>query len=281
MGATPVDVDLMRSPIRRHGASLLAGLLLVTLARPVAAAPPAFDGTTVLQAEANLGSLVNAERTAQGLIALPPDPAVMAIARERAETMAATDLMSHQNPDGSDVFAAIAASGIPWFAAGEVLVWNSYAEETESTANAVAAWFGSPEHRSVLLSGDFNYAGFGAAVSPTSGNRYYAGVLVRRTDRSAAWARAGVTSMRIIDPSRVRVTVRWTGGDMRLQVLTAGLRNYEVQRRVAGGAWRPLGFRTGTSVTETLPRARTYQFRIRARDRVGNSGPWTVVTVKV
>ena len=278
MGATPVDVDLMRFPFRRHGASLLAGLLLVTLARPVAAALPVFDRTTVLQAEAHLGSLVNAERIAQGLVALQLDPAVMAIARERAETMATTDLMSHQNPDGSDVFAA---SGIPWFAAGEVLVWNSHAEEAESTTNAVAAWFGSPEHRSLLLSTDFNYAGFGAAVSPTSGNRYYAGVLVRRTDRSAAWATAGVTSMRIIDPSRVRVTVRWTGGDIRLQVLTAGLRNYEVQRRVAGGVWRPLGFRTRTSVTETLPRSRTYQYRIRARDRVGNSGPWTVVTVKV
>lgn len=271
----------MPTAIRRVSASLFAVLLLVSLAGPAAAALPAFDLTTLVQAEANLGSLVNTERTAQGLVALQLDPDVVAIARQRAETMAATDLLSHRNPDGSDVFDAIAAAGIPWFGAGEVLVWNSWATEADSTAQAVVAWLGSPPHRSILLSADFNYAGFGAAVSPTSGNRYYAGVILKRTDRTAPWTKAGTTSRRIIDAARAQVTVRWTGGDPRLQVLTAGLRDYEVHRRVVGGAWRSLGFRTGTSVTETLPRARTYEYRIRARDRAGNRGLWSLVTVKV
>jgi len=266
---------------RRLSASLFAGLLLVSLAGPAAAALPAFDLTTLVQAEANLGSLVNAERTGQGLVDLQLDPDVVAIARQRAETMAATDLLSHKNPDGSNVFDAIAAAGIPWFGAGEVLVWNSYAAEADSTAQAVAAWLGSPPHRSILLSADFNYVGFGAAVSPISGNRYYAGVLLKRTDRTAAWAKAGTTSQHVLDATRTQVTVRWTGGDPRLQVLTAGLRDYEVQRRVVGGAWRSLGFRAGTSVTETLPRARTYEYRIRARDRAGNRGLWSLLTVKV
>jgi len=65
------------------------------------------------------------------------------------------------------------------------------------------------------------------------------------------------------------------------QVLTAGLRDYQVQRRVVGGTWRSLGYRTGTSVTETLPRSRTYEYRIRARDRVGNRGAWVLVKVRV
>ncbi|MDO8485968.1 MAG: CAP domain-containing protein [Candidatus Limnocylindrales bacterium] len=271
----------MPTAVRRLGASLFAGLLLVSLAGPAAAALPAFDLTTLVQAEANLGSLVNAERTTNGLVALQLDPDVMAIARQRAETMAATDLFSHKNPDGSDVFDAIAAAGIPWFGAGEVLVWNTYATEADSTAQAVAAWLGSPAHRSILLSADFNYAGFGAAVSPISGHRYYAGVFLKRTDRTAAWTKAGTTSVRVLDATRARVTVRWTGGDPRLQVLTAGLRDYEVQRRVVGGAWRSLGLRTTTTVTETLPRARTYEYRIRARDRAGNRGIWSVVAVRV
>lgn len=254
---------------------------MVSLAGPAAAALPAFDLSTLGQAEANLGAMVNAQRETQGLIDLQLDPDVMAIARQRAETMAATGLLSHQNPDGTDVFDAIAAAGIPWFGAGEVIVWNNWAAEGDSTAQAVSAWLGSPSHASILLSGDYNYAGFGAAVSPVTGNRYYAGVLLRRTDRTAAWSRIASTSQIVVDSTHSRVTVRWTGGDPRLQVLTAGLRDYEVQRRVVGGTWRALGYRTTTTVTEILPRARTYEYRIRARDRVGNRGQWSLITVKV
>jgi uncharacterized protein YkwD len=270
---------------RRLGGTIFASLLVISAMGPVAAAVPtalpAFDLSTLAQAEANLGSMVNAEREAQGLVDLQLDPDVVAIARQRAASMAAMDVMTHQNPDGTDVFDSINAAGIPWFGAGEVIVWNNWAAEGESTAQAVAAWFGSPSHRAILLSDDYNYAGFGAAVSPVSGNRYYAGVLLRRTDRTAAWSKIGSTSQRIVDATHTSVTVRWTGGDPRLQVLTAGLRDYEVQRRVVGGSWRELGYRTTTSVTETVPRARTYEYRIRARDRVGNRGEWSLITVKV
>jgi uncharacterized protein YkwD len=267
--------------VRRFGALVLAGLLVISFAGPAAAALPTFDLTTLVQAEATLGSLINAERTAQGLVELRVDPDMVTIARLRAEAMAATDVMSHENPDGSDVFDQIVAAGVPWFGAGEVLVWNSWPAATDSTTQAVNAWFGSPPHRAILLSSDFNYVGFGAAVSPVSGKRYYAGVLVKRTDRTAAWVNPGTTSVRVVDAIRSRVTVRWTGGDPRLQVLTAGLRDYEVQRRVVGGSWRALGYRTATSVTEALPRSRTYEYRIRARDRAGNRSPWVLITVKV
>jgi len=267
--------------MRRLGASLIAVLLLGSLAGPAAASMPAFDLATLAQAETNLATRVNGERSARGLIALQLDPDAVAIARQRAETMAATDVLSHQNPDGTNVFDAIVAAGIPWFGAGEVIVWNSWPTESDSTAQAVAAWFGSLPHANILLSTDYNYAGFGAAVSPVSGKRYYAGVILKRTDRTAAWAKAGATSQLIVDATRTQVTVRWTGGDPRLQVLTAGLRDFEVQRRVLGGSWRVLGYRTTTSVTETLPRARTYEYRIRARDKVGNRGAWSTITVTV
>jgi len=266
---------------RRLAAVLFASLMLATVAGPAAAALPVFDLTTLVQAETDLGQLVNRERTAQGLVELQLDPDAMAIARNRAETMAAADLLSHQNPDGSDVFDAIASAGIPWFGAGEVIVWNNYPTAPDSTAQAVAAWLSSPSHRALVMSTDYNYAGFGAAVSPVSGKRYYAGVLLKRTDRTAAWARARSTTATFVDATHTRVTVRWTGGDPRLQVLTAGLRDYEVQRRVVGGTWRALGYRTTTSVTEILPSARTYEYRIRARDRAGNRGLWAPVTVKV
>jgi hypothetical protein len=267
--------------VRRLAASLFAALLLVSLAGPAMAALPVFDLTTIARAETDLGLLINQQRVAAGLIQLQVDPDAMAIARQRAETMAAADVLSHQNPDGTDVFDAIVAAGIPWFGAGEVIVWNNYPTAPDSTAHAVSAWMGSSPHRSIVMSGDYNYAGFGAAVSPVSGNRYYAGVFLKRTDRTAAWARVGTTATRIVDATHTQVTVRWTGGDPRLQVLTAGLRDYEVQRRVVGGTWRALGYRTTTSVTETLPAARTYEYRIRARDKVGNQGLWALLTVRV
>lgn len=260
---------------------MVAVLVLVSFAGPAAAAMPVFDLATLAQAETSLATRVNAGRSSHGLIALQLDPAAVDIARQRAETMAATDVLSHQNPDGTDVFDAIVAAGIPWFGAGEVIVWNTWPTEADSTAQAVAAWFGSAPHANILLSTDYNYAGFGAAVSPVSGKRYYAGVILKRTDRTAAWAKAGTTSQRILDGSRTQVTVRWTGGDPRLQVLTAGLRDYEVQRRVVGGSWRVLGYRTTASVTETLPRARTYEYRVRARDKVGNRGAWITIRVTV
>jgi uncharacterized protein YkwD len=267
--------------VRRLGSALLAAFMLGSLAGPAAAALPVFDLATVAQAEADLRLLVNRERTAQGLVGLQADPDAMAIARSRAETMAAMDLLSHRNPDGTDVFDAITAAGIPWFGAGEVIVWNSYAAALDSTAQAVASWMASSTHRAILLSSDFNYIGFGAAASPVTGNRYFAGVLLKRTDRTPAWAKPGSISRRVVDATRTRVTMRWTGGDPRLQVLTAGLRDYEVQRRVAGGSWRSLGARTTTSLSETLRRARTYEYRIRARDRAGNRGSWVTVRVRI
>jgi hypothetical protein len=255
--------------------------MVVALAGPAVAALPAFDLTTIAQAETDLALRINQERVAAGLVELQVDPDAMAIARRRAEAMAATDVLSHQNPDGTNVFDAIVAAGIPWFGAGEVIVWNNYPTAPDSTAHAVAAWMGSPSHRSIVMSGDYNYAGFGAAVSPTSGNRYYAGVFLKRTDRTAAWARIGTSTTQAVDSTHSLVTVRWTGGDPRLQVLTAGLRDYEVQRRVVGGTWRALGYRTNTSVTETLPSSRTYEYRIRARDKAGNRGLWALMTVRV
>ena len=157
---------------------------------------------------------------------------------------------------------------------------NTYPTEPESTRQAVSTWLASPGHRSIILSSDYNYAGFGAAVSSTTGNRYYAGVLLKAPDKTGGWTKAGAASVQILDATRARLTVRWMGSDTRLQVLTAGLRDFEVQRRVAGGAWHSLGFRTGTSVTELLPRARTYEYRIRARDRAGNRGAWRSVSVR-
>ena len=271
----------MPAAVIRLASPILAGVLALSVAPTVSAAYPGpFDLATLIQAEGDLAKQVNDQRSAFGLVALQLDPGAMAIAERRAQTIATMDVLSHTGPDGRTVFDAINASGMTWFSAGEVLVWNTYPTEPESTVQAVSAWLESPTHRSIILSNDYNYAGFGAAVSSTTGHRYYAGVLLKTPDRTGGWAKAGSISAQAQDTVTSRVTIRWSGADTRLQVLTAGLRDFEVQRRVTGGAWQSVGTTTRTSLSVTVARGKVYDFRVRARDKAGNRGAWSTVSVR-
>lgn len=258
----------------------MAAVLSLSIAgSAVAAELPAFDGRTLIQAGTDLMALLNGQRVARGLVALQADPEAMAFATGRAEAMASMGMLSHTGPDGRTVFDTIRASGMTWYGAGEILGWNNYPTEPDSTAHAVAAWLASPTHASIVLSADYNYVGFGAAISST-GNRYYAGVFLKLPDRTAGWVSAGPISATALDATRSRVNLHWTGGDTRLQVLTAGLSAYEVQQRSAGGAWQSAGTTTHSSLSVTVARGKVYEFRIRARDRAGNRSAWSSVSVR-
>lgn len=270
----------MPTSLRRLALSILIVVLGLSIVGPAAAAGlPAFDVLSLAQARTDLATVVTDQRVARGLIALQLDPKATAMATSRAETMASMDALGHAGPDGRTTFDAIRASGITWFGAGEVIAWNTEPTEPESTAKAVADWLASPTHEAIVLSSDYNYVGFGAAVSAT-GNRYYAGVFLKVPDRTAGWAKAGPISATVLDATKSRVTVRWTGGDIRLQVLTAGLRDFEVQHRLAGGAWQSAGITAHLSLSVTLVRGRVYEFRVRSRDRAGNRSCWSSVSVR-
>jgi uncharacterized protein YkwD len=264
----------------RLGTSIIAGLLVASIAGSTSAAVlDPFDAATLALARADLASLLNAQRVANGLVSLQLDPSATAIAQERAETLAATDLVSHVAPDGHTVFDAISAAGLSWFGAAEVLAWNTYPTEPDSTAQSVSAWLASAEHRSIVLSSDYNYIGFGAAVSPATGKRYYVGVVLKELDKTGGWTKASYALVQGYDATRVRITVAWTGADTRLQVLTAGLRDFEIQRRASGSAWQSLAITTHTSLTVTVWRGVVNEFRVRARDNAGNRGAWSSIFV--
>jgi uncharacterized protein YkwD len=266
--------------VARLAAPILAAVVGLSVAGPaMAAGLPPFDVQTLDQAQIDLVTLVNQQRVAHGLIALQSDADATAFATRRAQAIASMGVLTHTGPDGQTVFDAIRASGMTWFAAGEILVWNNYPTEPDSTAHAVAAWLASPSHNAIMLSADYNYVGFGAAVS-ASGDRYYAGIFMKLPDRTAGWAAVGPVSVAALDATKSRVTVRWSGGDTQLQVLTAGLRVFEVQRRMAGGAWLSAGTTTRSSLQLTLARGHLYEFRIRARDNAGNRSAWTSAPVR-
>src|SRR4051794_1734274 len=168
---------------------------------------------------------------------------------------------------------------ITWFAGGEILAWNHYPTEY-TTAEAIRAWMASPDHHAIMVSTGYNYVGFGAAVS-ASGIRYYAGVFIREPDETGAVARFGTISKRSVDHSHTRVTIRWSGADRRLQVLTSGLRYYQVQRRRVGGAWHSWPITTATRRSVTWSKAYDRQVRVRARDHAGNWGAWKVIRINL
>ena len=277
----------MSTAARRLAALLLAGMLIVPLAAPVGAVePPPLDPVVqvatpefLAQAGRDLVTLANRQRAAYGLVNLQMDPDLMAIARARAEVMAANDVMSHTEPDGRKVWDRLAAAHITYCAGGEILAWNHYPLEY-TTGEAIRAWMASPDHHAIMVSSGYNYVGFGAAVSAT-GLLYYAGLFLRERDETGAWAKFGTVSKRSVDSSWTRVTIRWYGADRRLQVLTAGLHYYQVQRRRVGGAWHSWPITTATRKTVTWSKAYDREVRVRARDRAGNWGPWKVIRINL
>jgi uncharacterized protein YkwD len=271
----------MRTPARR---SVLAGLVL-TLAfglvpAPSPAAASTVAATTIAAAERTAFDLTNGRRTGAGLVTLKADPRLFSLARQRAEYMAAHDTFSHTQADGTTVFDLISAQGITWYGAGEIIAWNTAAALDYSASFAVKAWMDSPGHRAIIMSTGYNYVGFGLAISPTTGRRYWAGVYLKGPDRTGAWAKVASATSTVVDGATAKVTVKWSGNDTKLQVLTAGLRNYQAQKRTDGGAWTDYGTMTATSLTKTWARGHVYDIRVRASDKAGNWGAWNMVTVR-
>lgn len=262
---------------RRLAPLALAAILLFPAAASVSAATEA----TPSAAEGAALTYANKERTARRLVPLRLDARLQAIADGRAQTMATEDELSHDQADGNNVFDILSANDVAWYGAGEIIAWNNTTGLTSSAAGAISQWMHSTGHRTIMLSSNYNYVAFAVAVSPNSGRRYWAGVFIKGPDRSGAWTSLSTPVKQILSSTRTKVTFRWTGADTALQVLTAGLRYYEVQRRVAGGEWASYGMTTTTSLSTSWGRGYTYEFRVRAVDQVGNWGGWKTVTVKL
>jgi len=274
---------MVASPRRFAGAALAAALLLgASGARP---APTAAADLTMSAAEALMARTLNADRAAAGLVPVRVDSRLTSIARARSADMAAKNYFSHTQPDGRTVFDILSASAIKWYTAGEIIAWNTWPTLTDSVSVANDMWLNSPTHRSIIMATAYNYMGIGLAIDG-SGKKYWTAVFIKGPDRTGGWvtitplAQPAAVSIASVSTSRV-VSLSWRGGDIPLVVLTAGFRNYQIQRRIDGGPWAwATTWTTSTSRTIKAYAGRTYDFRLRACDRAGNCGRWSLVTFR-
>ena len=260
---------------------LIPLLIGVALLLPAAVPTVVSASSTQDSAEAMMLKKMNYERTKRGLVALRLDTRIAAIARDRSEYQARTGDADHTQ--GSyKVFDFIQAAGIKWYAAGEIIAQNRYYPSIEdSAAAAIKGWLGSSTHRSILLSKGYNYVGFGYAMNESNQRRYWTGVYLKGPDRTAPVAEFVGVSKRSASGGYIAIKIRWDGADRRLQVLTSGLRYYQVQRRVVGGTWKSWSYTTAEEKTVKYYPGRDREFRVRARDKAGNWSTWDTVKVSL
>jgi spore germination protein YaaH/flagellar hook assembly protein FlgD len=97
-------------------------------------------------------------------------------------------------------------------------------------------------------------------------------------DKFAPDTKAPVVGIRNLAPVQANpaFTVVWTGTD------ASGIKSYDTQVSINGGTWKAwLSKTTATKATYVSLEGRSYAFRVRARDVLGNTGSWTVATTWV
>jgi uncharacterized protein YkwD len=265
-----------RAPLFRR---LAAGALPLVIGAALLAPTPASATTTmptaseINAAEIAMVNAINADRQAVGLVGVRVDTRLMAIAGARSADMVAKDYFSHTQPDGRNLFDILNAQRITWYNAGEIIAWNNYPmDSTVSAGNR--QWMGSPSHKAIILSKDLNYIGVGLALDPDTGKKIWTADFIKGPDRTGAKAvvAAPTISAGSTSTSR-RAYVSWSGSDVRLQVLTAGLKSFRVERRIDGGAWSVVW--SGTTLraaTFSVGVKHLTEFRIYAIDNRGNMG---------
>jgi hypothetical protein len=115
-------------------------------------------------------------------------------------------------------------------------------------------------------------------MNSSNQRRYWTGVYLKGPDRTAPWADfTGVSKSS--SGGYIAIKIRWDGADRRLQVLTSGLRYFQVERRVAGGTWKSWSYTTNRSKTVRYYPGPDREFRVRSRDKAGNWSDWDEVKV--
>ncbi len=254
---------------------LILGLVLTSVTVTPVVSAHAVVGSTgaaspeVVAAEQALIDAINARRDTRGLRAIRLDPRIARLARARSQDMIDRRYFAHRDPDGRYVSDHLRRARIKFSRSSEIIAWTQSRDLQAAAAGVVDMWMSDSIHRHEVLSKTHNYLGAGVA---TNGNK-------------VIWTVDSITGPDRTDPS-ARITgvtgsdgtwsVTWTGSDPRLVTGTAGLRDYDLGRRLPDGAWTLIRTHT-TAIRATASGPQGTEFRVRARDTAGNVGAWSSV----
>ena len=220
-------------------------------------------------AEQRVIELINERRSGKGLRALRLDPRVAKVARARSQDMIDRHYFSHVDPDGLSARQHLVRAHIKFSRVSEIIAWSQGSDLEASAAKVVQVWMSDAIHRHEVMSTTHNYLGAGVA---TDGHTItWTVISITGRDRTDPTAR-----IRSVVLAGDQATVRWTGHDPWLVVGTAGLRDYDLARRHPGGVWQTVRDNT-TRVNTTTGAQEGTEFRVRARDKAGNTGPWSAI----
>jgi hypothetical protein len=246
-------------------------LVAAVLPATALAAPTA---SQLRDAESRVLARINDERAERDLRPIRMDSRIQRVAQARSQDMVDRHYFAHVDPDGKAPWDHLNAAGIAWYGAGEIIALNHVSPISSAATHAVQQWMGSPGHHAQVVSTTFNYAGVGVAVDE-AGASYWTVVFIQGPDRSTPYASLTSASSALGSGA---ARVRWHGSDRLLVTLTAGLDSYDIQRRRVGGTWTTIRSRVrSTALTTRGTKGARYQFRVRARDEVGNVGAWSQV----
>ncbi|WP_246599356.1 CAP domain-containing protein [Clostridium lacusfryxellense] len=112
-------------------------------------------------------TLVNQERSKQGLAPLKENVKLSTVARTKSEDMAKNNYFSHTSPTYGSPFDMMKQFGITYSAAGENIAMGQ-----PTAASVMDGWMNSPGHRANILSKDFTEIGVGIAKN-ANGSIYW------------------------------------------------------------------------------------------------------------
>jgi uncharacterized protein YkwD len=127
--------------------------------------PIVIDGIVLSQQEQLLFASHNQIRVGQGVAPLSLDAALMAIARERAETMAQNGVFSHYAPNGDTVYDLLDDEDYEYDDATENIHYNDVAL-SGAVSFAMNEFQRSANHRANIVKPGFRHVGIGFVTSP-------------------------------------------------------------------------------------------------------------------
>ena len=165
--ATPAKV----TPTKVAPAKVTPTKATPTKATPTKATPSKTAETPNLSADNKLEkevvTLVNQERSKQGLAPLKDNVSLSNVARTKSEDMAKNNYFSHTSPTYGSPFDMMKHFGITYTAAGENIAMGQ-----PTAASVMNGWMNSPGHKANILSKDFTEIGVGIAKN-TNGSIYW------------------------------------------------------------------------------------------------------------